>query len=93
MGFIFVVHFFNEHLRPHNFPMDITIFTGQQTEEEFAGRHPEEYQRVAARGGLEALRSEAPAVWAARLSRIVGTVAIAIGIVLIVLTAVALIKE
>jgi len=93
VGFIFVVHFFNEHLRPHNFPMDITIFTGQQSEEQFKGHHPEEYQRVVAAGQLEALRSKAPAPWVIRLSVIVGTVAIAIGIVLIVLTAVALIRE
>jgi cytochrome b subunit of formate dehydrogenase len=27
-GFIFTIHFFNEHLRPDNFPFDEVIFTG-----------------------------------------------------------------
>ena len=28
-GFIFTVHFFNTHLRPEKFPMDVVIFTGR----------------------------------------------------------------
>ena len=28
-GFIFTIHFFNEHLRPENFPFDEVIFTGR----------------------------------------------------------------
>jgi hypothetical protein len=31
IGFIFVVHFFNGHLRPGKFPMDLVIFTGSVT--------------------------------------------------------------
>ena len=34
-GFIFVVHFFNTHLRPGAFPMDEVIFTGYLPEEKF----------------------------------------------------------
>jgi len=93
VGYIFVVHFFNEHLRPHNFPMDITIFTGTQSEEEFRDRHPEEYARVAAAGGLAPLRAEAPPAWAVRTSRLLGGAAVAIGIVLIVLTAEAFLRS
>ena len=37
-GFIFTVHFFNTHLRPEKFPMDIVIFTGRMTLEEFKRR-------------------------------------------------------
>ena len=33
IGFIFVVHFFNGHLRPGKFPMDLVIFTGSVTAE------------------------------------------------------------
>jgi hypothetical protein len=29
IGFIFAVHFFNGHLRPGKFPMDMVIFTGR----------------------------------------------------------------
>ena len=28
-GFIFTIHFFNSHLRPEKFPMDLVIFTGR----------------------------------------------------------------
>jgi len=93
VGYIFVVHFFNEHLRPNNFPMDITIFTGSQTEEEFRERHPEEYARLAGEGQLTQLRTEAPPAWAVRTSRTLGSLAVIIGIVLIVLTAEAFLRD
>jgi cytochrome b subunit of formate dehydrogenase len=92
-SFIFVVHFFNEHLRPDNFPMDITIFTGKQTEQEFQEAHPEEFARVAASGELSGLRAEPPAAWTVRLFQLLGAVAIAIGIMLMVLTVEAILKE
>src|ERR1035438_1158612 len=50
-GWIFVIHFFNTHLRPDNFPMDLTIFTGRLTEEELQRMHPEEYERLVGSGG------------------------------------------
>lgn len=93
VGYIFVVHFFNEHLRPNNFPMDITIFTGSQTEEEFRERHPEEYARASELGQLNTLRTEAPPAWAVRSSRVLGGAAVVIGIVLIVLTAEAFLRD
>jgi cytochrome b subunit of formate dehydrogenase len=93
VSFIFVIHFFNEHVRPHNFPMDITVFTGRQTEEEFKTRHPEEYQRLENSGELTTLRSEAPPAWENRLSWVGGALAIFIGIVLLVLTVQAFLKE
>ncbi|MCK7477978.1 MAG: hypothetical protein M0C28_11515 [Candidatus Moduliflexus flocculans] len=34
VGFIFTIHFFNGHLRPEKFPMDMVIFTGRITEHE-----------------------------------------------------------
>ncbi len=86
VSFIFVVHFFNEHARPHNFPMDITIFTGRQSEEKFKEGHAEEYRRLEASGALEALRTEAPSAWSGNLSRLLGAAAIFIGMVLLVLT-------
>ncbi len=92
VSWIFVIHFFNEHLRPHNFPMDITIFTGSQTEEEFRERHPEEYQRLEASGKLKALRSEPPPAWVNKMARLGGTAAIVIGLVLMALTIDAFLK-
>ena len=48
--FIFSIHFVNTHLRPDSFPMDMVVFTGVESEEEFKHKRPLEYERVAARG-------------------------------------------
>ena len=52
-GFIFTVHFFNTHLRPEKFPMDICIFTGSIPLEEFKHDKPLEYATLVQRGELE----------------------------------------
>jgi cytochrome b subunit of formate dehydrogenase len=52
-GFIFTVHFFNTHLRPENFPMDVTIFTGYMSVAELKRDKPREYQALLAAGKLE----------------------------------------
>jgi len=44
-GFIFTVHFFNTHLRPEKFPMDITVFTGRMPLEELKRDKPESMKR------------------------------------------------
>jgi len=53
VGFIFTVHFFNTHLRPEKFPMDIVIFTGQMSLEEFKEDKPAEYEALVQSGELE----------------------------------------
>ncbi len=52
-GFIFTVHFFNTHLRPEKFPMDITIFTGRMSLAELKRDKPREYEALVASGKLE----------------------------------------
>lgn len=52
-GFIFTVHFFNTHLRPEKFPMDIVIFTGRMSVEELERDKPGEYETLRAKGELE----------------------------------------
>lgn len=52
-GFIFTVHFFNTHLRPEKFPMDIVIFSGRVPLEEFKLDRPEEYKELVEKGDLE----------------------------------------
>ena len=52
-GFIFTVHFFNTHLRPEKFPMDIVIFTGRMTVEELKEDKPAEYEALVKSGQLE----------------------------------------
>jgi cytochrome b subunit of formate dehydrogenase len=93
VGFIFTIHFFNTHLRPDNFPMDMVIFTGRQTEEEFKSRHPVEYKRLVESGELEKLRVEPPPRWLNNFGRLFGTTAILVGLVMIALTVVAFVKE
>jgi cytochrome b subunit of formate dehydrogenase len=52
-GFIFTVHFFNTHLRPEKFPMDIVIFTGRMPIEDLKEDKPAEYQELIDKGSLE----------------------------------------
>jgi cytochrome b subunit of formate dehydrogenase len=82
VGFIFTIHFFNGHLRPEKFPMDMVIFTGRISEHEMAEERPAEYARYAAAGrplpdaGPPSRRS-----WLA--GRAVGTIAVTIGLALV----------
>jgi len=52
-GFIFTVHFFNTHLRPEKFPMDIVIFSGRVPLKEFKLDRPAGYKEMVANGELE----------------------------------------
>jgi cytochrome b subunit of formate dehydrogenase len=52
-GFIFTIHFFNTHLRPEKFPMDIVIFSGRIPLDEFKLDRPDEYKEMVEKGELE----------------------------------------
>lgn len=93
VSFIFAIHFFNTHLRPDDFPMDLTIFTGTQTEEEFRHRHPEEYRKLMETGNLEKLRAPGPPQWLKNFGWVFGTAAILIGFVFLGLTIVSFVKD
>ena len=93
VGFIFIVHFFNTHLRPENYPMDLTIFTGRQSEQHLRRAHPEEYERLAARGELESISANAPPLWLQNFGRLIGITAVLAGLVMLVLMALAFIRE
>ncbi|HEY2857774.1 MAG TPA: hypothetical protein VGJ21_05110 [Terracidiphilus sp.] len=84
--FIFSIHFVNTHLRPDSFPMDMVIFTGVESEEEFEHKRPLEYARLKSAGKLESRLGEKPQKWYVNFSRIVGFTAITIGVVLLILT-------
>jgi cytochrome b subunit of formate dehydrogenase len=92
-GWIFVIHFFNTHLRPENFPMDLTIFTGRLSEEDLKNMHPVEYERLEKSGGLEAIAAEAPPLWLNNFGRSVGTAAVLAGLVMLILMTVAFLRE
>jgi cytochrome b subunit of formate dehydrogenase len=53
VGFIFTVHFFNTHLRPEKFPMDIVVFTGRMTLDELKEDKPAEFEALVKAGKLE----------------------------------------
>ncbi len=52
-AFIFIVHFFNTHMRSEKFPMDVSIYTGLISKEEMEEERPEQYDRLKAAGALE----------------------------------------
>jgi len=84
--FIFSIHFVNTHLRPDSFPMDMVVFTGVESEEEFKHKRPLEYERLAREGKLESRLGEAPQSWQVTFSKVIGFTAIFIGLTLLVLT-------
>lgn len=87
--FIFSIHFVNTHLRPDSFPMDMVIFTGKETEEEFKKKRALEYERLERQGKLEAKLADKPVYWWVNVAKVVGFTAILIGLVLLVLTLIA----
>ncbi len=78
-GFIFTVHFFNTHLRPEKFPMDITVFTGRMPLEELKRDKPREYEALVASGKLEEQMEEAYPPIVTRTIRAFAWVALALG--------------
>jgi cytochrome b subunit of formate dehydrogenase len=83
-GFIFTVHFFNTHLRPEKFPMDIVIFTGRMPLEEFKRDKPAEYQALVESGKLEEHLVEAYPAVVTRTIRAFAWAALAVGFSMVV---------
>jgi cytochrome b subunit of formate dehydrogenase len=92
-GFIFTIHFFNSHLRPEKFPMDLVIFTGRVDEEELARERPLEHARLVAAGRLEEEVVPPAPRWLVRLGKVVGSVAVLTGVALFVLILTAVLGE
>jgi hypothetical protein len=66
--------------------MDMVIFTGVESEEEFKHKRTQEYERVASQGKLETRLAAPPQQWQVNFARVIGFTAILIGLVLLVLT-------
>lgn len=81
--FIFSVHFFNCHLRPSKFPLDIMMFVGNMPMEEFKEERTVEYQRAVEQGKLEEMMVEPPTDKLKRYSTILGFTLIATGLTLL----------
>ena len=65
--FIFSIHFVNTHLRPDSFPMDMVVFTGVESEEEFKHKRPLEYERMVKRRQARIAARHRAAAMAAQL--------------------------
>jgi cytochrome b subunit of formate dehydrogenase len=83
--FLFTVHFFNNHFRPDKFPLDILMFTGRMSVEEFAHDHAVEYRRLVQTGEIQKYLVEAPSQPMKTGSKILGFTLITIGLTLLTL--------
>jgi cytochrome b subunit of formate dehydrogenase len=83
--FLFTVHFFNNHFRPDKFPVEIVMFTGTMSLEEFKKDHGVEYQRLVDSGQLEQHLVEPPSAGMVKASKVLGFTLIVIGLTLLTL--------
>ena len=83
VGFIFTIHFFNGHLRPEKFPMDMVFFTGVVPEHELKEERPVEYARLVEQGRLQQLEAPAPKRESLLFGRILGTTGVVLGLITI----------
>ena len=85
VGFIFTVHFFNTHLRPEKFPMDIVIFTGRVPLEEFKEERPREFEDLKNSGELENMMTDPYPPIVLRTVKVFAWTALSFGFLLIVM--------
>jgi cytochrome b subunit of formate dehydrogenase len=83
-GFIFTVHFFNTHLRPEKFPMDLVIFTGRMPVKELKRDKPGEYEKLLQNGTLEQYLVEPYQPIVIRTVRIFAWTALAMGFSIVI---------
>lgn len=83
--FLFTVHFFNNHFRPDKFPLEVVMFTGTFSLEEFKHEHAVEYKRLLDSGELEKHLVDAPSPTKLIASKVLGFTLIAIGLSLLTL--------
>jgi cytochrome b subunit of formate dehydrogenase/nitrate/TMAO reductase-like tetraheme cytochrome c subunit len=83
-AFIFAFHFFHNHLRPENFPMDIVMFTGKMRLSWFKEERPVEYERMVAEGTLDSIIVPPPSLKFRVFARIFGFIAYFIGLFLVI---------
>ena len=83
-GFLFTVHFFNNHWRPEQFPLDIRIFTGVMPIEQFRREHTLEYNRLVKSGRLADYTVQAPSRPMAVGSAILGFFLTGVGLIFLI---------
>ena len=83
-GFIFTVHFFNTHLRPEKFPMDVVVFTGQMPLAELKRDKPMEYEALRQKGELKNHLAEPHPAVVIKMIRAFAWVALSIGFSIVI---------
>ena len=83
-GFLFGIHFFNTHLRPEAFPVDMVMVTGTVTLDELRHERPGWYERLTTTGELDRLIVRTPRR-ASRALVLGGMVLLALGILMMLL--------
>jgi len=84
VGFIFTFHFFHNHLRVENFPMDISIFLGSVPLERFKKERPAEYKRLMKEGRLQDYLLPPPPQDVVKKCQIFGFVTLMAGLILLI---------
>lgn len=88
-GCLFLMHFFNTHLRPEKFPMDLSVVTGVVSEEHLRRARPEYLERLRREGKLQQMQTVAPSRKRLRLQLLIGSLVISVGLILLALSLVA----
>ncbi len=83
IGFIFTIHFFNGHLRPGKFPIDLVIFTGRMPRHELDEERTGERDRLVAAGKLESVEVDPPAGEVVLIAKVIGFAAVSFGLLLV----------
>jgi cytochrome b subunit of formate dehydrogenase len=83
-GFIFTIHFFNTHLRPEKFPMDIVIFSGRTSLEEYKIDRPAEYKELVEQHTLENYLVEPYPAIVVRAIKVFGWAALTTGFCIVI---------
>ncbi|MCF6289939.1 MAG: cytochrome c3 family protein [Desulfobacterales bacterium] len=83
-GFIFLIHFYNTHLRVEKFPLDPVILTGRIDEEEMRHERPKEFALRREDGSLREIQTTRPPLWMNNFARVVGWTFVFIGFALLI---------
>ncbi len=84
-AFIFIVHFFNTHLRAEKFPMDISIYSGRISEKEFKEERIVEWNRLKKSGQLEEIKVKPLGLLGHAIAYAWGTITLLTGLFLLAL--------